>query len=112
MFDQETPRKEKVIARKIELRTRSTYQVGKKIYKSAYAAAKAEAWAMICKRYGRLSEIKEFQGMECDCYQVERDYGNDYIIRLCCPIHSRADGYFSRLHKRLMRLILKGLDKT
>jgi hypothetical protein len=100
--------REKIQSRKIVLRQQPTYQVGKRLFHTALAAAKADAWAMILARYidplagpNRLEQIQEAGGSECDC-----DYGNP----VCCPLHSHEDGYFRRLHERLTRFLLAKME--
>lgn len=95
---------QKVVARCIKVRTLPTYQVGNKLYKSIASAARAEAWALICAKYcdgfnvRQLSDVRELHGIRCDCESV-----SDPDI---CQLHCREYGYFNRLHKRLVRLIL------
>lgn len=98
---------EKVKRRNIKLRTLPTWEVGTKLYKTVRAAARSEAWAMICAKYCdqvtviKLSDVRGLHGMTCDC--CETDYGEtDGNI---CQIHCRQYGYFARLHKRLASLI-------
>ena len=92
--------KNKVNARPITMRTRPTYQVGSRLYKTLRAAARAEAWAMIFAKYAAplLSDVTELRGMTCECNNEEADYS-------CCPIHNRQYGYFSTVHKRLSAMI-------
>ena len=94
----------KVKARSITMRQRPTYQVGKKLYRTLRAAARAEAWAMIAAKYcdgfkrRTLSDVSCVHGMTCECNSDERDYS-------CCQIHDRHYGYFARVHKRLSALV-------
>ena len=78
---------------------------GGKLYRTIDAAAKKEAWHMIMTRYigpgELLSNIKTVRGMECDCYEEDVYGGGGSIVSVDCPIHSRHDGYFYRLHRRL-----------
>lgn len=87
-----------------EVRERKSYQVGDRIFKTKYAAAKYEAWRMILSRYSnedsnyRLESVKELRGMVCGCYPPD---GN-----MICELHSKDIGYFSKLRKRLSKSIL------
>lgn len=108
------PKVEKVKRRRVVRRTLPTYQVGTKLYKTVHAAARAEAWAMICGKYcngfraTKLSDIRELHGMICDC--CETDYGEpEHNV---CPIHCRQYGYFAKLHTRLVRLIENSFEEN
>ena len=103
---------EKVKRRNIKFRTLPTYQVGTKLYKTLRAAARAEAWAIICGKYcngfsvTKLSDVRNLHGMTCDCHDT--DYGE--TDGNTCDIHCRHYGYFAKLHARLVRLIEKDYE--
>lgn len=100
---------EKIKSREIVRRQQPTYQVGKRLFRTALAAAKADAWSMILARYlgdcNRLEQVKAAGSNECDC-----SYDGPMRDPMCCPLHSPHDGYFRRLHERLTRLLLAKME--
>lgn len=88
-----------------EIREVKAYKIGNSLYRTKQAAAKKRAWNIILSKYLRpendapkkLEDIKELYGMTCECY--ERDYSQ-------CELHCTYNGYFKRLHTRLVNRIL------
>lgn len=91
------------------------YRVGNQLYLTPKAAAKKLAWSMIFTKYCnrgdlvKIEDIKNAAGYECDCpNDHERgDYGQ--IVQFkheACQLHNRHNGYFKRLHARLVRVLL------
>lgn len=104
-----TPKKYKITARPIFEVT--AYQVGNRIFKTKRGAVKLEAWRMICAKYAELSYndsglhlLDEFRGMTCDC-KLSSNWSNEKAGN--CPIHNKYTGYFARLHRRLVRFMMK-----
>ena len=92
------------------VKQRQCYEiVGGNLYRTIDAAAKAEAWHIILGRYvypgERLDRIVNLRGMTCDCGETDNGYAA-YWDTSQCEIHSRYDGYFARLHRRLWPLIV------
>lgn len=94
------------------IKTRTAYQVGVKLFKTIRSAARHEAWRLILDKYcydyyedcntwriPKLSDIKHLRGMVCEC--------SDESGSEACEIHSRYNGYFHRVHKRLSAAIEK-----
>jgi hypothetical protein len=80
------------------------------------AAIKAYAWRMMQGKYTRtfedgfqlgISTVAYVRGRICSCKDTlpEVMMSDDYWLN--CPLHDRHIGYFARLHRRLVRQLLK-----
>lgn len=95
------------------LKVRSCFQLGNTLYRTELSAAKKLAWGWILTKYAGdyynqprdIREITSLYGMECECFEGDSLY---------CPIHSRYNGYFKRLHNKCVYMILSSWkrDKT
>lgn len=97
-----------MIARPVKERT--AYQVGRRIFATKLAAAKAEAWAIVLDEVMqndqsrgayRLSEIKKYNGIVCECDNSEYGQGS-----YCCGLHNRRTGLFREMHKNVVQKVL------
>lgn len=104
-----------------EIKQRTAFQVGNRLFKTPQAAAKNIAWSWIFHKYGgmkntqhpSIEDIKKILDMEC-CCMVEPevdDWGRvEKFPSDLCPIHDRNNGWIKRLHKRCVDKILKAWD--
>jgi len=93
------------------VKERIAYQVGKRIFPTKRAAAKAQAWNLILRKYGEIGYITKVLSFECDCLGEHEFMDWGIMLRHeCCPLHNRYSGYFARLHKKLIFSILKKWD--
>lgn len=86
------------------LKTKTCYVVGHTLYRTKLSAAKKIAWNWILTKYipysrnfPDLQSITNLYGMECECHEDGSEY---------CLIHSRFNGYFKRLHRKCVIMIL------
>ena len=91
------------------IKARPAYQMNGNLYRTKPAAAKKAAWGMILAKYPEMDEGNRVLWYECECadHHPTGDYGRQEGWKFeICELHSRYDGYFRRLHKRLTRCIL------
>lgn len=92
-----------------EIKERIAYQVGSRLFRTKTAAAKAQAWSWILGKYQVLADVKKVLDMECDC--PEHDAHSPHVQyqypHEACSLHDRYQGYFKKLHKRLVKHILR-----
>ena len=91
-----------------KIKQRQAYEINGRLYKTRGAAAKKLAWHLILTKYPDIENVRALLGVECDCADEDEhsDYGVQYKHE-ACQLHSRHDGYFKRLHGRLVDHILK-----
>jgi len=91
---------------------RECFEYGGRLFRTPQAAIKAQAWAMICKKYSTyesMEDIKRVLSMECDCADVNPEDGFRFD---CCQLHDRNNGYFARLRSRLIKMLLNKYGYT
>lgn len=76
---------------------------GKRLYTSKKAARRTVAWRVLYET-GRIGDDVGGVGWiwkhcQCDCCTVDSNG---------CEIHNRHDGYYKRLHQRIVRWLAKG----
>lgn len=95
-------------------------QIGKskKLYSSKKAARRNVAWRILydTNRISRVVSDGEEIGWvwkhyDCDCTELSHPYGGTIsgsVDSNGCLIHNRYNGYYKRLHQRVMRWLEKG----
>lgn len=90
----------------------------RKLYASKKTARRNVAWRLLYDT-GRISKDVSGGGEvgwvwsrhECECTELSHPYGgtfSDSVDSSSCTIHNRYNGYYKRLHARIMRWLEKG----
>ena len=89
----------------------------KKLYASKKTARRNVAWRILYNT-NRISKDIETNGVgwvwkhyECDCTELSHPYGGTIsgsVDSDGCQIHNRYNGYYKRLHERVVRWISNG----
>ena len=88
---------------------------GKRLYTSKKAARRTVAWRVLYET-GRIGDDVGGVGWiwkhcQCDCCEVSHPEGGTFsgtVDSNGCEIHNRLDGYYKRLHQRIVRWLAKG----
>ena len=108
------------------------YQIGRKFYKTEYAALRHHAFRLIGEKINGtypptrdepfiwLSDVKDYHGVKC-CGEVaiQGEIFEPHISTPCanangweCPLHDRNTGYFARVAARYARMYAPVLKKA
>ena len=104
---------------KIEIVPRQMYRVRFKSkngyrrygdFPTLYSASSRIAWWMIGSKYNYWDkEISPQVRGVCTCGEEDKLSSSHLPEWYCCELHDRENGYFRRVHERLVRWILMGM---